>query len=189
MEAWYALYTKPHSELGVECTLNARGFVTFLPLLPASPGKRVTPLFLSYLFVNCDLAVTGVSTLKWTPGLARVLTFEGKPAIVPDRAIEMIREGLARIEREGGLPSHPFKPGDEVIVDDGPLAGLSGIFQGPLGPGERVHILLHFLGQSNRAEVPVSMLRSASEAGEQRWPRRGTRGRRRRIQYASDASP
>jgi transcription antitermination factor NusG len=189
MEAWYALYTKPHSEPGVARTLNARGFATFLPLLPAPPGQRVTALFPSYLFVRCDLAVTGVSALNWIPGLARVLTFEGKPAIVPDRAIQMIREGLARIEQEGGLPSHPFKPGDEVIVDDGPLTGLSGVFQGPLGPGERVHILLHFLGRVNRAEVPVSMLRLASDGGEQRWRRRGTRGRRRRIQYAGHASP
>jgi transcriptional antiterminator RfaH len=189
MEAWYALYTKPHSELRVARALIARGTSTFLPLLTASPGPRVAPLFPSYLFVRCDIAVTGISALEWVPGLCRVLSFEGKPATVPDRAIEMVRAELARIEQEGGLPDHPFKPGDEVIVDDGPLAGLCGVFQGPLGPAERVHILVHFLGQVNRAEVPVSMLRLASEECGQRWRRRGTRGRGRRIQYAGPASP
>jgi transcriptional antiterminator RfaH len=183
MEAWYALYTKSHSELRVARALITRGFTVFLPLLTDRSPERVLPLFPSYLFVQCDLAVTGISVLEWVPGLCYVLGFENKPAVVPDQAIEMIRSELLRIEEEGGLPSHPFKPGDEVIVEEGPLAGLCGIFQGPVGPSERVHILLRFLGQANRTEVPVSMLRLASEESNRTWRRRGTRGAGRRVHY------
>jgi transcriptional antiterminator RfaH len=189
MEAWYALYTKPHSELRVAHALTTRGFTAFLPLLSEQPAERDLPLFPSYLFVRCDLAATGISVLEWLPGLCRVLSFEGKPAVVPDQAIEMIRGELRRIEEEGGLPRHPFKPGDEVIVDEGPLAGLHGIFQGPMGPAERVHILLSFLGQANRTEVPVSMLRLASEGYDRPWRRRGTRGAGRRIRYTGSPPP
>jgi transcription antitermination factor NusG len=189
MEAWYALFTKPNSELRVAHTLTVRGFTTFLPLLPVRSGRRVVPLFPAYLFVRCDIAVTGMSALEWIPGLCRVLSFEGKPAIIPDRAIEMICGELSRIEAAGGLPGHPFKPGDEVIVEEGPLAGLRGVFHGPVGPAERVHILLHFLGQVNRAEVPVSILRLASEEYDRAWRRRGTRGRGRRIHYAGLQPP
>jgi transcriptional antiterminator RfaH len=184
MEAWYALYTKPHSELRVAHALTTRGFTAFLPLLTARPAERLVPLFPSYLFVHCDLAETGISALEWIPGLCHVLGFEGKPAVVPDKAIEMIRSELRRIEEEGGLPCHPFKPGDEVVVEEGPLAGLCGIFQGPVGPTERVHILLRFLGQANRTEVPVSMLRLASEECDRTWRRRGTRGGGRRVRCA-----
>jgi transcriptional antiterminator RfaH len=189
MEAWYALYTKPHSELRVARTLTVRGFTTFLPVLPPRPGERAAPLFPSYLFVRCDVAATGISVLEWIPGLCRLLSFEGRPAIIPDRAIALIRDELYRIEQEGGLPGHPFKPGDEVVVEGGPLAGLRGVFQGPVGPAERVHILLRFLGQANRAEVPVSMLRLASDDCDRSWRRRGTRGRGRRIRYANASSP
>jgi transcription antitermination factor NusG len=189
MEAWYVLYTKPNSEHRVAHALTARGFTAFLPLLAARPAERAVPLFPSYLFVRCDLETTGLSALEYLPGLCRVLSFEGKPAVVPNQAIEMIRAELHRIEEEGGLPRHPFKPGDEVIVDRGPLAGLSGVFQGPVGPAERVHILLRFLGQANRAEVPVSMLRLAGEELERTLRRRGTRGRGRRIHYVDPLPP
>jgi transcriptional antiterminator RfaH len=189
MEAWYALYTKPRSELRVARTLAARGFTAFLPLLPEGPNERAAPLFPSYLFVQCDITATGISALEWIPGLCRVLSFEGRPAIIPDQAVEMIRDELNRIEKEGGLASHPFKPGDEVVVERGPLAGLRGVFQGPVGPTERVHILLRFLGQVNRAEVPVTILRLAPEEYDRTWRRRGTRGRGRRVHHAGTWSP
>jgi transcription antitermination factor NusG len=100
---------------------------------------------------------------------------------VPEAAITLIREQVAQFEAAGGLPAHTFKPGDDVVVEEGPLAGLRGVFQGPPGPAERVYILLHFLGQANRTEVPVAMLQHAPEEGGA--GRRGTRGRGRRIRY------
>jgi transcription antitermination factor NusG len=117
------------------------------------------------------------------------LSFDGKPAVIPDQAIEMIRAELRMIEEEGGVPRHPFKPGDEVIVEEGPLAGLRGVFQGPVGPAERVHILLRFLGQANRVEVPATMLRPACGDYDRTWQRRGTRGRGRRIHYSGPPPP
>lgn len=185
MEAWYALYTKPHAEKRVERALVLRGFTAFLPLFSPRGDGRVQPFFPSYLFVHCDLAKIGISSLQWTPGLSHVLSFDGAPAVVPDNAIDLIRAELSKIEAEGGLPAHLFRPGDEVYIDGGPLDGLRGIFQGPVGPAERVRILLHFLGQVNRTEVPVSMLRPASDADSRIWRRRGTRGRGRQIQYKS----
>jgi transcriptional antiterminator RfaH len=184
MEAWYALYTKPHSELRVAHALTTRGLASFVPLVTDCSTRRVLPFFPSYLFVRCDLSQTGISALEWIPGLCRVLSVEGKPAVVPDQAVAMIRDELLRIEEAGGLPPHSFKPGDEVLVEDGPLAGLRGVFQGPVGPTERVRILLHFLGQSNRAEVPMRMLRPAYAGDDRVWRRRGTRGRGRHIRNA-----
>ena len=80
------------------------------------------------------------------------------PAVVPDTAIELIEAGLREIKTAGGLPQHPFKPGDAVVIDQGPLAGLRGIFQEQVGAAEHVHILIRFLGETNRAEVPVEAL-------------------------------
>jgi hypothetical protein len=75
-----------------------------------------------------------------------------------------------------------------VVIDQGPLAGLRGIFQGPIGPVERVRILVRFLGEINRAEVPVEALRRVDDE-EFVSRRRGTRGAGRRIHYHEPEAP
>jgi transcriptional antiterminator RfaH len=184
MEAWYALHTKPNAEAQVARTLTARGFTAFLPLLPTRADGRIRALFPAYLFVRCDLTAVGLDNLQWIPGLRRILSFGGRPAVVPDKAIAMIEAELREIEAAGGLPKHSFKPGDTVIIDQGPLAGLRGIFQGPVGAAERVHILIRFLGETNRAELPVEALRAAGDE-DFRPHRRGTRGHGRPIRRLS----
>jgi transcriptional antiterminator RfaH len=184
MDAWYALYTKANAEAQVARVLDARGFRFFLPLLPpAGRQRRPQPLFPSYLFVRCDLSEVRVDLLQFLPGLRRIVAFAGKPAVISEEAIEMMSRELDEIEAAGGVLKHSFKPGDTVIIDSGPLAGLRGVFQGPLGPSERVKILVRFLGETNRAEVPVEALRKASDDDVEPTRRRGTRGRGRKINY------
>jgi transcriptional antiterminator RfaH len=183
VEAWYALYTKPNAEARVARGLEMRGFKFFLPLLPPSkPDARPQPLFPSYLFVQCDLSEVIVDQLQFLPGLRHIVEFSGKPAVVPHDAIELMNRELDEIEAAGGLLKHQFRPGDTVVIDSGPLAGLRGVFQGPLGPAERVRILVRFLGETNRAEVPLEAIRKASD-DELPRRRRGTRGHGRKINY------
>jgi transcriptional antiterminator RfaH len=183
VKCWYTLYTKPNAEAQVARTLNARGFETFLPLLPPRQNQHAQPLFPTYLFLYCDLAQVDVGALRWIPGLRRILCFGGRLAAVPEDAIQLMQEGLREIEAEGGLPLHRFKPGDAVVIDSGPLAGLRGIFQGPVGPTERVQILIRFLGEANKTEISVEDLRADSDNDEVIQQRRGTRGRGRHIRY------
>jgi transcriptional antiterminator RfaH len=184
MEAWYALYTKPNAEAQVARGLESRGFQFFLPLLPPSkPDAKPQPLFPAYLFVRCDLSEVNVDQLQFLPGLRRIVSFAGKPAVVSDEAVGMMSRELDEIEAAGGILKHSFKPGDTVVIDSGPLAGLRGVFQGPLGPSERVRILVRFLGETNRAEVPLDAIRKASDEDLDPRRRRGTRGRGRRINY------
>ena len=158
-------------------------------MLPPRKDGRSQPLFPAYLFLHCDLELIGIANLQWIPGLRRILAFAGRPAIVPDEAIELMRNELDEIWTHGGLPQHSFKPGDEVVIDKGPLSGMRGIFQGPSGPAERVQILIRFLGQANRAEIPVDELRAASEDdAETVRRRRGTRGRGRHVHYRRGAA-
>ncbi len=178
MEQWYTLHTRPHNETRVYRALSERGFALLLPMLPARKGKPPEPLFPAYLFVRCDLEQVGSNAFDWIVGLRRLVTFDNKPAVMPDDAIDLIRTRLAEVEAQGGLPAHPFKPGDQVEIQSGPLAGLHAIFVGPSRPRDRVEIFVRFLGQANRAEVPVELLRPANPRPEQQ---RGTRGGGRRI--------
>jgi len=180
---WYVLYTKPNAEYQVARALNERGIEVFLPTVKKRRRRRwqECPFFPCYLFARIDFERVGYSAVAWTPGLRRVVSFASKPAVVPEEAIEMIRQRLAEIEAQGGLPTHGFKPGDEVRFKAGPLRGLHGIFEGPMKPAERVRVLIRFLGQVNRAEVAVADLERVPQIEKKRKRPRRTRGRGRTI--------
>jgi len=179
---WYALHTKPHAEYQVAAALASRGLEIFLPTVTSVRSRQKgldQPFFPCYLFAQIDFARVGYSTVAWTPGLRRVVSFGGRPAIVPQEAIDLIHQRLAEIESQGGLPAHNFKLGDPVQVRSGPLAGLYGVFEGPMSPSERVRVLIEFLGRVNRVEMPLDYLEAVSMCTEERElvPKR-TRGRR-----------
>jgi transcriptional antiterminator RfaH len=183
MRHWYALYTKPHAETQVAAVLDGRGIEVYLPMVRRrSRGTwRELPFFPSYLFARFSLEDGGYSAVEWTPGLRRVVTLGDRPAAVPDEAVDLIRTRLEQISAAGGLPAHGFRPGDEVRFTSGPLEGLHAVFEGPMTPAERVQVLIDFLGQTNRAEVPVAGLEKVRESDIPRRRPRRSRGRGRPI--------
>lgn len=186
MEQWYTLYTKPHCEHQVVTGMHSRGIETYLPELKSQQiskqGKK-EPLFPCYLFVKIDLDKVGISHLQWTPGLRRILTFDARPTPVPESVIRLIQHKLAEMETSGKRPKHSFHPGDMVRITEGPMQDLLAVFEGPTTPGERVHVLLTFLGTVRRLRVNVSQLEKTNRrtATQQTNRRRRTRGRGRRI--------
>lgn len=184
MQHWYAVNTRPRLETltmgGLERLRDRWELETYLPMLPESKiGRRIvpsTPLFPGYLFCRCDLEVMPVSVLAWTPGLRRIVGSERGPAIVPEDAIRLIQRRLQAIDKTGGLPNHPFHEGDVVEVTSGPLQGLMGVFQGPMGPAERVRVLIDFVGRANRVTIEPGLLQAVTQ------PPRRTRGRGRWLQ-------
>lgn len=185
---WYALYTKPRQEEVVAGQLGRKGIEVFLPQYTErrrGETPRLQALFPCYLFVRTNLEAVGISALQWVPGVRRLVTFGGMPARVPEEAIALVRRQLAHLEAIGGFPKARFQPGERVRIKEGPLAGLEAVFEGPLEPAERVRILIRFLGQCNRAVVPLDILEGA--APRQHPPRR-TRGHGRVIRQRSHPS-
>ncbi len=186
---WYVLHTKANAEYRVARYLDQQGIETFLPVVRAArprPGYTTVPLFPSYLFAHLDLDCTDVTIILWTPGLRRIVAFDNRLATVPDTVIQYIRQRVEEIDSYGGLPTHDFKPGERVLIRSGPLAGLEGIFEGPLGPAERVRVLIEFLGRLTTATVPVECLEHVARnlyVPRRKLPRR-TRGKGRRIRSA-----
>ena len=187
MEHWHALYTKPHAEYQVATSLQRRGIQTFLPEIDspqAPPGREREPFFPCYLFIRLDFEVAGLSSVRWTPGLRRIVAFDDQPVPVPDEVIDLIVAELDEIEAGGGWPAHTFQPGDTVRITDGPLQGMLAIFEGPTTPAERVRVLLTILGHASRVQVGVADMEKAPpglEAPVPKRPRR-TRGRGRWIE-------
>ncbi|RME50218.1 MAG: hypothetical protein D6796_03420 [Caldilineae bacterium] len=179
MERWYTLHTKPNREFQVAALLQEKGLETFLPLA----GDK--PFFPCYLFVKVDFRRVGLSRVQWTPGLRRIVAFDGQPATVPDDVIALIRQ---RLPAAGDVPPLPaLQPGDPVRITEGPFRDMEAIFEGPVSPARRVHVLLTVLGRVNRVQIPAQNLERlprAPEAAPRKRPRR-TRGRGRVIRSAS----
>jgi transcriptional antiterminator RfaH len=168
MENWYVLHSKPNAEYQVANALKGRGIQTYLPEIEAPkarPGRKRQPLFPCYLFVRVDLEAVGLSQVQWTPGLRRIVAFGDRPTSVADEVIDLIQRG------------HTFMPGDTVRITDGPMQGMLAVFERPTTPSERVQVLLTFLGQANRARVPVTDLEKVTP--ETNSPASGSSERRR----------
>ena len=124
MGSWFALQVRPRMELSVSSMLRAKGYEEFLPLRRFNTASSAAkPLFAGYVF--CRLAPDACGRFVTTPGVIRIVCFGGKPAAVDAEEIaalqlvDRLKCPTAAIE---GL-----HVGDKVLMNDGPLRGLSGI--------------------------------------------------------------
>ena len=158
MAHWYALYTKPHKEHHVSSLLESRGFETYLPTIQVKKnGKSKTkPFFSCYLFVRLSPA-SALPSVRWTPGLKRIVSFGGVPVSISDDAISLIRRRVAKMG-ELGYAAGRFKSGEQVVIKDGPLKYFEAVFDRALSNRDRATILVDMLGRWTRCEVDVSYL-------------------------------
>jgi transcriptional antiterminator RfaH len=162
---WYALYTKPHSELQVERALAADGITTYFPSVPAprrAGRASVHPYFPCYLFAYADLEVVGISRLNWTPGMRHVVGFAGAPARVDARIIDAIRRRLEQplaLDEQGEMLEH----NDRVVITDGPFQDVDAIFDKRLSAVGRVRVLIQMLQQLTAVELEARALRKTGQ--------------------------
>jgi transcription antitermination factor NusG len=125
-KAWYVAYTTPRAEKQVQQRLEELGVEVFLPLhlSPRKWSDRVKmvemPLFSSYLFVNTTRAV--LYDLTRVHGVARIVYFEGQPAVVRPQEIKAIRQFLAYANGK----ACQLELDDEVRVAVGPMKDTGG---------------------------------------------------------------
>ncbi len=125
-QAWYVVYTAPRAEKQVQQRLTEQGVEVFLPihLSPRKWSDRIKmvemPLFPSYLFVMTRKS--DLYELVRIPGLARIVYFEGEPAVVRPQEIRAIRQFL---ECASGKACR-LELDDEVRVAIGPMKDAGG---------------------------------------------------------------
>jgi len=128
-EQWYAVYTWANHEKRVAEHLEQRQVRSFLPLYRAmhrwkDRRKEVElVLFPGYVFVH--LSVQHRLRVLDIPSVVHIVSFQGKPAPLPEREIEKLRQGVnGRVH----MGPHPYlQAGRRVRVRSGPVAGLEGI--------------------------------------------------------------
>ncbi len=126
---WHAVYTKSRSEKKLSERLNDKGIEAYLPLRKtlkqwSDRKKWVTePLIPSYVFVNVD--PRDYQDVLNTPGAVRYIWFGGKPAVIPERQIQILKM-LTGLEIPVESCAGVIPVGTAVRIEYGPLRGLEG---------------------------------------------------------------
>lgn len=164
MLRWYLIHSKPAGEITAQANLKRQGYEVYLPRLvqPVRHRERwqekVVPLFPRYLFLGLREGCQALGPVRSTVGVANVVRFGSKYAIVPDQVIRNLRSradslsGLHRLDSPSSL-----EPGMPVKIAHGPFDGIEGVFQRGAG-AERVVVLLNLLGQDSPVRVPVDAI-------------------------------
>jgi transcriptional antiterminator RfaH len=160
---WWVLHTRPRAEKAIARKFLHGGVPFFLPVNRKQTRIRgrvvpvCEPLFPGYLFVVGDAHIRAEALA--TNQVANVLA-------VSDQAL--MHQELARIAHvmEAGLmlvPEEGLRPGDLVVIEEGPLAGLEGKVL-KQGGNFRFFIEVSFLQRGVSVEIEGWMIRPRQPA-------------------------
>jgi transcriptional antiterminator RfaH len=161
--AWYCARTKPkHEHIAAANVGKKLGLEVFHPRLRVERVTRrgvmrvVEPLFPCYIFVRCILE-NRLDEIRHMTGISSLVHFGHKIPAVPDAAIEELKQCFE--SEEPMSVGHGVIPGAEVTIAEGVFMGFSGMVVRALSAGQRVQILLDFLGRITLAEVDRKSLK------------------------------
>ena len=163
---WFVAQTRLNSENKAAYNLVKQGYEAYVPrYLKRRRHARKTdyvaaPLFPRYVFIGADPCATKWRSIQSTFGVTNLVTNGDRPASVPDAVIRSLvqREddkGFIKIER-----SSTFAYGDKVKILAGAFIESLGLFESSRD-GDRVAILLDFLGQKVRVLLEADLVVAA----------------------------
>ena len=127
---WYVVYTKPKWEKKVAEKLVQVGIECYCPLITqikqwSDRKKKIeVPLFNSYVFVQ--LPEADRNTVFAIPGVVRYLFWLGKPAIVRDEEINVIKKNL-NAPNIADISVSSIQVGDKIKLDSGAFSNQDAI--------------------------------------------------------------
>ncbi len=158
---WYALYTKPRWEKKIDTVLIRKGIESWCPLQKIerqwSDRKKIIedPLFKSYVFVRID--TTERSKVLMTDGVLNFVHYLGKPAVIKNKEVDIIKKYLAEKDASISIISKEgFAEETKIIVNHGVFMGNEGTVI--RGGKKKVYVKLESLGQVMVVEFPAEYL-------------------------------
>jgi transcription termination/antitermination protein NusG len=154
---WFAIWTRSRHEQVVREQIERKHLDAFLPTIPKwsrwkDRKKKIDwPLFPGYCFARFK-PEESLAILKCT-GVVNIVSFEGRPAPIPDHEIEGIRRLV-----ESDLQYDPcpmIQEGMMVEVSHGPLKGVVGRLLRK-GAHARLVLSVELIGQAVSVEVDAA---------------------------------
>jgi len=126
---WFAIYTRPRWEKKVNHLLLQKGIESYCPLnkVRRKWSDRIKtieePLFKSYVFVR--IADEERTPVRMTNGVVNFVYWNGKPAIIKEKEIQVIKRFLDEYENVEAVKIE-LSEGDRVQVIAGPMMEKEG---------------------------------------------------------------
>jgi transcription antitermination factor NusG len=144
---WYAIYTKPRWEKKVHALLVEKGIECYCPLnkVHRKWSDRIKiveePLFKSYVFVRVNEEEK--TPVRMMSGVVNFVYWQGKPAVIKDKEILVIRKFLNEYE-DVEVRQPDVAADDMVVVNQGVLMGKKGTVKRVLR--KKVEVLIESIG-------------------------------------------
>ncbi len=161
LPAWYVLHTKSRFENVVNDGLFKKSIDVFLPKITVASKRKDrkkmirVPLFPGYVFVRTDLEPNHHLEIVKTVGAVKLVGNRQGPVSVPDETIDSLKIMVAT--EQPISTGYQFQKGDRVMVIDGPLAGVTGIFE-RYGRSGRIVVHIEALAQFAAVEVDIDQV-------------------------------
>lgn len=126
---WYAIYTRPRWEKKVSGFLSEKGIENYCPVnkVRRKWSDRIKiieePLFKSYVFVK--IIEDERTSVRMTNGVVNFVYWDGKPAVVKDKEIQIIKRFLDEYENVEAIKAD-FLPDERIRVTGGPMMDREG---------------------------------------------------------------
>lgn len=154
---WYAIHTRSHFEQKVCDGLRGKSIEVFLPRVQVMSRRKdrrkkiLIPLLPGYIFVRSDMAPEHYWDVIKTVGVVRMVGFEGRPVPANEDEVHalMILDGTDRTVHNRAY----MKRGDRVMIMEGPLKGLVGLYLRHKGQSEKVVVSVELLKRSLAVEI------------------------------------
>ncbi len=161
MDSWFAIWTRSRHEQVVREQLQTRQIEAFLPTITRwsrwkDRKKKIDwPLFPGYCFAKFD-PEHSLDVLKCS-GVVNIVSFEGKPAPIPDVELDSIRLLVGSELQYDPCPL--VREGMLVEVVHGPLKGVIGRLLRKDTQHARLVLSVDLIGQAVSVEVDAGDVR------------------------------
>ena len=152
---WFAIWTRSRHEQMVREQLERKQIDAFLPTMPRwsrwkDRKKKIDwPLFPGYCFARFDLE-DSLPILK-TVGVVKIVSFDGKPAPIPESELDSIRVLVGSDLQYDPCPN--IQEGMMVEVTHGALRGVIGRLMRKDAVKARLVLSVNLIGQAVSVEV------------------------------------
>lgn len=156
LHAWYAVYTKAKMEKKVADLLTRKRLETYCPMNVVekqwNDRRKMSeePLFPSYVFVRIPESMQDI--VRETEGIVNFVYWLGKPALIHDADIEMIRRFM-REHQSAALEKIPMRNAEAETSKPSTLLYFRG--RTPESGRNKVRAVLSSLGYALVAAVPA----------------------------------
>jgi len=153
---WYCFTTLPKKEHIAAANIKSRAALeAFCPRISYRKKtkrgivKFIEPLFPNYIFVNCEIQ-QHLRHIMAMQGVRSVVKYGDRiPSLSPAFIAELSQYFIEDVKE---VPNPEFKPGEEVIVAEGPFSNLRAIVESYVPATDRIRVLLDFLGRDVSVE-------------------------------------